>query len=117
MAALIAATALGIPRSTAAFHLDRLVDARLLTTEYLRLTGRTGPGSGRPAKLYRTSATEISVSVPDRHYDLMGGLLATAIEVSAAQGEPVLDALRFGNPASRNIRTSNVRTIGIRPPR
>jgi len=89
-----AAEALGIPRGTAAFHLDRLAEANLLTVDYTRLTGRTGPGAGRPAKVYRVAASEIAVSIPDRHYDLMGSLLAGAIEASADTGEPVLDALR-----------------------
>ena len=41
------------PRATAAFHLDRLVDDGLLDVHFERRTGRTGPGAGRPAKLYR----------------------------------------------------------------
>ncbi|MDQ3641298.1 MAG: helix-turn-helix domain-containing protein, partial [Actinomycetota bacterium] len=48
-----AAAGVGISRSTAAFHLDRLVDDGLLDAEFRRLTGRRGPGAGRPAKLYR----------------------------------------------------------------
>ena len=39
-----AARALGVPRSTAAFHLDRLVDEGVLETEFRRLSGKTGPG-------------------------------------------------------------------------
>src|SRR4051794_39208855 len=34
-----AATAMGVPRSVAAFHLDRLAADGLLTTEYRRLSG------------------------------------------------------------------------------
>lgn len=89
-----AATATDLPRSTVAFHLDRLAAAGLLTVEYRRLTGRDGPGSGRPSKTYSRTAAEFSVTIPERHYDLMGDLLASAIE-SAAQGTTgVLDALR-----------------------
>ena len=40
-----AAASLGIPRATAAFHLDRLADAGLLVAEFRRLSGRTGPGA------------------------------------------------------------------------
>src|SRR4029079_17932770 len=65
-----AARGAGISRALAAFHLDRLVEAGLLAVEYRRLSGRTGPGAGRPAKLYRRAPGEISVSVPDRHYEL-----------------------------------------------
>jgi DNA-binding transcriptional ArsR family regulator len=50
-----AAEAVGIQRSLAAFHLDRLAEAALLAVEFRRLSGRTGPGAGRPAKLYRRS--------------------------------------------------------------
>ncbi len=48
-----AAAAVGVARSVAAFHLDRLVAEGLLETEYRRLTGKRGPGAGRPSKLYR----------------------------------------------------------------
>ena len=50
-----AADGIDVPRHTAKFHLDRLVDEGLLVAEFKRLTGRTGPGAGRPAKLYRRS--------------------------------------------------------------
>lgn len=89
----VAAAELGLARSTAAFHLDRLAEEGLLEVEYARLSGRTGPGSGRPAKLYRTSEGEVGVSVPDRHYDLAGELLASAVEESTSSGEPVRDVL------------------------
>lgn len=88
-----AAEALGIPRSTAAFHLERLADAGLLTVEYVRRSGRTGPGAGRPAKLYRASASELAMSIPERHYELAGSLLAAAVEESDARGVPIRDAL------------------------
>ncbi len=81
-----AATALGLPRTTAAFHLDRLVDEGLLTVTHERRTGRTGPGAGRPAKLYRRSDREIGVSLPERQYDVAGQLLAAAMEDAEASG-------------------------------
>ena len=88
-----AAAALNVPRGTAAFHLERLAQCGLLETEFQRRTGRTGPGAGRPAKLYRRAAGEIAVSVPDRHYDLAGELLSSAIEEADRTGEPVRLAL------------------------
>ncbi|MFD4958387.1 helix-turn-helix transcriptional regulator [Microbacterium sp. NPDC058389] len=88
-----AATTLGIPRSTAALNLDRLVDAGLLTVSYVRRTGRTGPGAGRPAKLYRATAAELAASIPERHYELVGDLLASAAERADATGIPLRDAL------------------------
>lgn len=75
-----AAEALGLPPAKARFHLDRLAEEGLLDTEYRRLTGRRGPGAGRPAKLYRRSRAEFEVSLPERRYDVLGDILATAIE-------------------------------------
>jgi predicted ArsR family transcriptional regulator len=86
-----AAEALGLPLHTAKFHLDKLVDAGLLTVEFRRLTGRTGPGAGRPAKLYRRADQELSVSLPQRRYDLAGEILATAVD-RAATGTVGVDA-------------------------
>jgi predicted ArsR family transcriptional regulator len=84
-----AAGALGLSRSTAAFHLDRLAAQGLLAVEYRRLSGRTGPGAGRPAKLYRRPDQEVAVTIPERHYDLAGELLAAAVEESTRTGSPV----------------------------
>jgi predicted ArsR family transcriptional regulator len=89
-----AAEGVGVPRHTAKFHLDRLVDEGLLEVEFRRLTGRTGPGAGRPAKLYRRSARELSVSLPQRRYDLAGKILAAAVDRAAREQVPVDAAVR-----------------------
>ena len=89
-----ASGALEVARSVAAFHLDKLVDAGLADVRFERLSGRTGPGAGRTSKLYRRSDREIEVSLPERHYDLAGGLLAEAVERATADGVPVDRALR-----------------------
>ena len=78
-----AAEAVGISRALAGFHLDRLVTEGLLDTSFRRLSGRTGPGAGRPAKLYRRSGRELEVSLPQRSYRLAGRILATAMEAAA----------------------------------
>jgi predicted ArsR family transcriptional regulator len=84
-----AAEGLAIARSAAAFHLDRLVDDGLLQTEFRRLSGRQGPGAGRPAKLYRRAQGDIEVSLPARRYAFAAGLLAAAVTESAETGAPV----------------------------
>jgi len=88
-----AAEAVAMPVHSAKFHLDKLVAAGLLEVEFRRLTGRTGPGAGRPAKLYRRSGRQVSVTLPPRSYDLAGGLLATAIERAAHDAVPVAEAV------------------------
>jgi len=75
-----AARAAGIDRALAAYHLDKLVETGLLTATYGRPEGRTGPGAGRPAKLYSRSDREFAVSVPPRDYELAARLLVRAVE-------------------------------------
>ena len=88
-----AASALGMPRSTAAFHLDRLVEEGLLDIEFRRLSGRTGPGAGRPSKLYRWTDAELTVSIPARRYELVGGLLAAAVDEADRSGRGIREVL------------------------
>ncbi len=89
-----AAEGVGLPRHTAKFHLDKLVEEGLLDTEFRRLSGRRGPGAGRPTKLYRRSTRQVAVTLPQRHYDLAGQILACAVETAARDGVPVLEAVQ-----------------------
>ena len=88
-----AARAAEISRSLAAFHLDRMADAGLLTVEYRRLTERRGRGAGRPAKLYRAVTQPITVSLSTTRYPLAGRILATAVAEKAA-GEDAVATVR-----------------------
>jgi len=81
-----AAVAVGVHRELAAFHLDKLVAAGLLEVAAVRrVSGRSGPGAGRPAKLYRRGAAEHEVSVPERTYEVAARLLAEAVEEAGAE--------------------------------
>src|SRR3954447_17756426 len=81
------AAATGVPRPTTAFHLDRLVADGLLDAHHERRSGRTGPGGGPPAKLSRRAECWVSVSLPERRYDLAGELLASAVVEADRSGE------------------------------
>jgi predicted ArsR family transcriptional regulator len=112
-----AAAALGVPRSVAAFHLDKLADAGVVEVRFARTTGRQGPGAGRPSKLYRAAGEEVAASVPDRHYDLAGSLLATAIVESTRTGTPVEDCLRAAaQAAGRTIGADAQAALDALPP-
>jgi predicted ArsR family transcriptional regulator len=111
-----AAEATGISRGLAAFHLDRLIADGLLVADYRRLTGRTGPGAGRPAKIYRRSDLELSFSVPRRNHELLARLFAQAM--SATPSDTPLDGLlvaarEFGISLGVEAR----RAAGARPGR
>src|SRR4051812_49098279 len=81
-------------RSLVAFHLDKLVAQGLLRTSFRRLSGRVGPGAGRPAKLYERSDQQFEVSLPAREYELAAHLLLTAVDGKGNTAERVGAAAR-----------------------
>ncbi len=88
-----AAALTGIERSAASHHLDRLAAEGLVDVEFRRLSGRSGPGAGRPAKLYRRAERDFDVTLPPRDYRLAGKLLARAVDRARAEGGDVVAAL------------------------
>lgn len=87
-----AADALGIPRQTAAYHLDRLAEEGLVDVEFLRRSGRTGPGAGRPAKLYKRTQRDHEVSLPPRRYGLAARILLEAVSLGAVKRKDLVAA-------------------------
>lgn len=75
-----AAAAAGVGRTLAAYHLDRMVEDGLLEVSFARRTGRSGPGAGRPAKLYRRASRDFTVSLPPRDYELAARIFADAVD-------------------------------------
>lgn len=116
-----AAAATGIGRTLAAYHLDKLADAGLLTVSYKRLTERDGPGAGRPAKLYTRASREMTVTVPPRDYELLARLAVGAVEqdpsgaVRAAMNAAALDAGRRAAAESGQNIVAALRNCGYLP--
>jgi predicted ArsR family transcriptional regulator len=119
-----AASAAGIGRALAAYHLDKLVETGLLTATYQRPEGRTGPGAGRPAKLYSRSDREFAVTVPPREYELAARMLVRAVESdTSGRSRAALHAAAFqhgqelgsqvvsGRASVRNAAASAVRDL------
>jgi predicted ArsR family transcriptional regulator len=104
----------GMSRALAAFHLDKLVEAGLLAVEFRRVTGRSGPGAGRPSKLYRRAETQVSVDLPPRRYASAGHLLARAVEAAGPGGaRAALD--KVARSAGREMGTVATSRAGRRP--
>lgn len=112
-----AAGAVGLPLHSAKFHLDRLVEEGLLEVEFRRLSGRTGPGAGRPSKLYRRSSRQFSVSLPERRYDLAGDVLAAAIDRSMRDAVPIAKAVHdAAQEEGRRIAAAPLEEIALGEP-
>jgi predicted ArsR family transcriptional regulator len=101
-----AAQAVGVQRTLAAFHLDRLADAGLLEVEFRRTNGRSGPGAGRPSKLYRGASSEHAPSLPPRDYMRVALVFGEALERAGAEDALYAAARTVGFPpaASRPTR-------------
>jgi predicted ArsR family transcriptional regulator len=110
-----AADGVGLRRGIAAHHLDRLAADGLLEIDYRHRSERRGPGSGRPAKVYRRSTAELGVTLPPRRYDLAGQLLAEAVDCARADDTPIADAVeRAAQTEGRRIGTTAMESLGRR---
>jgi predicted ArsR family transcriptional regulator len=122
-----AAAAVAAPRATSAFHLDKLVEAGLLSTAFRRLNERAGPGAGRPAKLYRATALAVDLSIPPRRYMLAGEILTSALDTmqtpaaeaavrdaARAQGRRAVAEHRLEGVATRSL-VSTISALGYEP--
>jgi len=106
------ARSLGIGRTLAAHHLDKLTECGLLEAHFER-----GPNGGRPAKLYRRSQNERSVTVPPRSYVDAAELLAEAIERAGADQMLHKVAERHGRQAKSGHMWEALRDRGYEPRR
>ncbi|MFC7244265.1 helix-turn-helix transcriptional regulator [Catellatospora aurea] len=92
-----AAQEAGVSRTLAAFHLDKLAEAGLLESDFMRLTeARPGPGGGRPAKVYRRASAARKVTLPHRDYEQLAALLAEVVHDLAADDRAVSVAAAAG---------------------
>ncbi len=113
-----AALGAGVARHVAKFHLDKLVGDGLLEFEFRRPPGRRGPGAGRPAKVYRRSGREISVTLPARRYEFAGRLLAQAVSDAEGGDVPVSVTLRHtARGTGRSLGETARRRAGSRATR
>lgn len=71
------ATATGVSRKLAAFHLDKLTEVGLLAAGY-EPAGRIRR-IGRAPKVYQPAGHDVRVSIPARHYGTLAGILIDAV--------------------------------------
>jgi predicted ArsR family transcriptional regulator len=110
------ATGTGLSRSLAAFHLERLLDAGLVSADYARPPGRSGPGAGRPAKRYVPTSAELAIEIPPRSYALAGRLLARAVDRTGAPGSARDEVMRVAATEGRALGTAATRRADATDP-
>lgn len=110
------ADALSIGRTLAAHHLDRLAEAGLVEVSFARVNGRTGPGSGRPSKLYRRTAAERELTLPPRDYRTLATVLADAVEEAGVEPALFEAARRQGERLNKDAGAEALlRELGYEP--
>ncbi|GIF63255.1 ArsR family transcriptional regulator [Asanoa ishikariensis] len=107
------AEAVGIGRTLAAFHLDKLAEAGLLDTANAARSG--GPGAGRPAKLYRRSAAEHAVTLPPRDYRLLADVLASAVDRAGIEPAAYAAAREQGAKLAGGEVIPSLEALGYEP--
>lgn len=100
-----AAKAVRISAKLAAFHLDKLIGAGLLEADFETPKGFRR-GVGRVPKRYRSSSLEVTLSVPQRRYDLVGEILVDSLGRANAAEPPVDTARAVAFERGQQIGTS-----------
>ena len=99
-----------IHRNVARSRLERLVTVGLLVPGYERRSGRSGPGAGRPAKIYAVAPEVEALEFPSGRYDRLIGVLVDQLparnrrrrmrELGMALGEELAGSARVGRASS-----------------
>ena len=106
------ADARGVHRNVARGRLERLAKAGLLIASFERRTGRSGPGAGRPAKIYRVAPELSAIEFPERRYERLVGLLAGELTERARTKRLGEAGAAFGRELAREARLRPARRLG-----
>ena len=116
----------GVALHSAKFHLDKLVEEGLARRRVPPTERTAGTGGGRPARPYRRSDRERAVSLPARHYELAGEVIASAMDEALREKAPLPEAIRTaaraadatwsagdtGRPGPAEVRARRSRVTG-----
>jgi predicted ArsR family transcriptional regulator len=93
-----------IHRNVARGRLERLMKAGLLIAAFERRSGRSGPGAGRPAKIYRVAPEVRALELPPRRYEELLGLLVDALPPRVRATRLHEAGAEFGRSFARGLR-------------
>jgi predicted ArsR family transcriptional regulator len=95
-----AAASVGISRKLAAFHLDKLVEAGLLTARYAKTGLRR---VGRAPKVYEPANAQIQLSIPQREHGTLAEILLDAVLAAGDAGDARAAALAVAAERGRRL--------------
>lgn len=109
-----AADAQHMSRSLAAFHLDKLVDAGLLRARYESPPDQPR-GRGRAPKVYEPVGDGLSVTIPERRYELIAEILADAVAEDPAHADAAAHrhASERGRAIGAQLRADGVDVVAV----
>ena len=99
-----------VHRNVARSRLERLVAAGLLAVRYERRSGRTGPGAGRPAKIYFVAPQVDAIEFPLRRYESLFALFVDQLPRSGRAGRLRAIGVEFGAGLARAAKLRPART-------
>jgi predicted ArsR family transcriptional regulator len=104
------AAGLGVPRTVARWRLERLAEAGMLVAAFERRSGRTGPGAGRPAKVYAAAPETAQIEFPRRRYEVLLRLLVDAVPQRRRARRLAAVGSAFGAELAQAARLRRART-------
>jgi len=96
-----AAEAVGISRKLAAFHLDKLVTAGLLRSDYEPVGGLRKVG--RTPKVYSPVDADIRISIPERQHDVLASILINAVLTERGDETARQATMRVAHERGRSV--------------
>ncbi len=91
------AASMGISRTLATFHLEKLLEGGFLEAHFAHSRARPGRAVGRRAKYYAPSRREVALTIPERRYEVVAEILAEAVVASDGNGSTHQRALELAH--------------------
>jgi predicted ArsR family transcriptional regulator len=95
-----------VHRNVARARLERLAEAGLLVSRFERRSERTGPGAGRPAKVYSPAPETTEIEFPERNYAELVGLLVDTLPARGRKRRLHELGIQLARPLARRARLS-----------
>jgi len=105
------AAAQSLHRNVARARLERLSNAGLLVTGFERRSGRSGPGAGRPAKVYSPAPETTGIEFPERDYAELVGLLVDTLPARGRKQRLRELGIQLARPLAKRARLTPVRDL------